>query len=96
MENRELMDLASTRANEYAPAPKNGASMAGIVGASTTAIILISLAGFYFLDLRDYWFVVSLILAAAFAVPFASSRLRSRRHDQAYARELQRGDERED
>jgi hypothetical protein len=88
MRDESRRDLASQRAEKYAPIPKNTALMAGVVGAISVGLLLAALAGFYMISISAYLPLFCTLVAAGFGIPFASSAYRRHKHNRAATAEL--------
>jgi hypothetical protein len=96
MTKAERHDLASKRAEEYAPTPVNTALASGVVGATIVGIALIAFGSFYSIDVEAHWILLSASVAIGFAIPFVSSAYRRRKHLRATSAELKGIDEQAD
>jgi hypothetical protein len=88
MTDEQWHDLASRRAEEYAPTPANSALISGIVGATAVGMLGAALAGFYSINVSRYWIVFTILVVLGFAIPFGSSAYRRRQHTRATSIEL--------
>jgi hypothetical protein len=88
MTNEQRHDLASRRAEEYAPTPVNSALVSGIVGSTAVGMFGAALAGFYSINVSRYWIVFTILVVLGFAIPFGSSAYRRRKHIRATSVEL--------
>lgn len=84
-----MYDTARQRAEIYAPAPKHEpiiAGMAGMMIATVVVFVFLILSG---LDLEDFRRAAASTIVIGFLLPFAYFKHQERRHDAAFARELQ-------
>jgi hypothetical protein len=62
MTDEQRRDLASRRAEAYAPTPANSAPISGIVGATAVGMLGAALAGFYSINVSRYWIVFTILV----------------------------------
>jgi uncharacterized membrane protein len=96
MTKAERHDLASKRAEEYAPTPVNTALTSGVIGATLVGLASIAFGSFYSIDVEAHWILLSAFVAIGFAIPFVSSAYRRSKHRRATSAELKDIDEQAD
>lgn len=92
MDQNEREDLASERAEGYAPQPTGGAFMAGVCVACVALVGHIWIAAFYDWRVRDHLFVAALLTIGGFVVGLLAYRRLARRNRAARHDELKQID----
>lgn len=81
-------EIASERANRYAPRPRYSSYQAGILGAFGASTVLISFMVLTAADRERVFWIKLIILTLSFAFPFLYVRSRELKHFEACTREL--------
>jgi membrane associated rhomboid family serine protease len=81
-------NLATQRAEEYAPMPAGGALMAGVCVAVVAILIDVAVSAFYGWQVRDNISIAVVLAVAGFLIGFLGHQRLSRRHRKARGEEL--------
>jgi cytochrome c-type biogenesis protein CcmH/NrfG len=84
VKDRVRQKEARDRAEVYAPKPKDSRLMYGVVAVSVLLLALISVGGFYAIDVWNHPLLVGALGAGAVLAALVLRRLRAQRHDTAH------------
>ena len=85
----ERENLATKRAEEYAPMPEGGTLMAGVCGAVVAVLIDVAVSAFYGWQVRDHILIMAVLIVVGFMVGFLGHKRLARRHRKARREELE-------